>query len=151
MSDPDLPEGHYNFGLALAQSGRGNEAARELNEAVSLDPKYTDARVQLGLVLGQNNDAAGAASVFRELVRRDPNFAEAHNNLGLVLLQAGDLSAADSEFREALRLKPLYAHKKCYLQRISYYFSSYRWWSLSGRLAESPLLWLATHHGRRDK
>jgi len=109
MSDSDLPEPHYNLGLALAQSARLDEAKRELKEAISLDPKYTDARIQLGLVLSQNNDTAGAANVFRELVRRDPNFAEAHNNLGLVLLQAGDVPKARAEFSEAVRLKPRYA------------------------------------------
>jgi tetratricopeptide (TPR) repeat protein len=94
---------------ALAQSETLDEAVRELSEAISLNPEYTDARVQLGLVLNQKNDAAGASSVFPELVRRDPNFAEAHNNLGLVLLQAGDLREARKEFVDAVRLKPRYA------------------------------------------
>jgi lipoprotein NlpI len=58
-----------------------DESARELNQAISLNPKYTDARVQLGLVLSQENDFKVAANVFRELIR--PSFAEAHNNLGL--------------------------------------------------------------------
>ena len=79
---------------------------RELNEAISLDPQYTDARIQLGLVLSQRNDTAGAVNVFREILRRDPNFAEVHNNLGLVLLQSGDAHGAQTEFREAARLKP---------------------------------------------
>lgn len=64
MCDPDLAEAHYNFGLALAQSGNLDESGRELTDAISLNPKYTDARVQLGLVLSQKNDAAGAANVF---------------------------------------------------------------------------------------
>ena len=37
----------------------------------------------------------------------------------------------------------------CAIKR--YYFSRSRWWSLSGRLPESPLLRLATRHGMRDK
>jgi len=57
VSDPDSERRHItNLGLALAQLGHLEEAARELNEASILDPKYTDARIQLGLVLGQNND-----------------------------------------------------------------------------------------------
>jgi len=34
MSDPDLAEGHYNLGLALSESGRLDEATRELNQAI---------------------------------------------------------------------------------------------------------------------
>ena len=45
MAHPDLPEAHYNY--ALAQSGNLDEAAHELNEAMSLDLKYTDTRIQL--------------------------------------------------------------------------------------------------------
>ena len=101
--------GALQSGLALAQSGKLEEATRELNQAISLDPQYTDARIQLGLVLGQQNDSAGAANVFREILRRNPNFAEGHNNLGLIFLQAGDLRTAEKEFSESLRLKPGYA------------------------------------------
>ena len=41
MSDGDLPEAHYNYALALAQSGQLDEAVPELNEALGLDPKST--------------------------------------------------------------------------------------------------------------
>ena len=95
MSDADLPDCHCNYGLALAL-GELDEAARELNEALSLDAKYTDARVQLGLILLQKNDAAGAISVFQELVRREPRFAEAHNDLGLALLENREIMAAQN-------------------------------------------------------
>ena len=63
----------WSFGSMLghAQAGQPQQAIPELNEAITLDPKYTDARVQLGLVLSQSNDQAAATNVFRELVRRD--------------------------------------------------------------------------------
>ncbi len=70
MVDPDLAEARYNFGLALAQSGRLDDAQSQFAEAISLDPGYTDARIQLGLLLSQRNDTAGAANVFREVLRR---------------------------------------------------------------------------------
>jgi tetratricopeptide (TPR) repeat protein len=38
MSGPDLAEAHYNVGLAQAQTEHLAEAARELSEAISLDP-----------------------------------------------------------------------------------------------------------------
>jgi len=108
-SDPDLAEGHYNLGLALAQTGHVDESIPEFTEAISLNPVYIEARMNLGLALSQKNDLTGAANVFRDLIKRHPDSAESHNNLGLVLLQGKDPLAAQSAFRAALRLKPGYA------------------------------------------
>ena len=94
--------------MALAQTGRLKESIQELNEAISLNPKYLEARINLGLVLSQNNDLAGAANVYREILKQNPGMPEVHNNLGLVLLQGKDPSA-EAAFKEALRLKPDYA------------------------------------------
>jgi Tfp pilus assembly protein PilF len=48
LCDPDLAEAHYNYGLALAQSGRADIAAKEFADGIHLEPKYMDARIQLG-------------------------------------------------------------------------------------------------------
>ena len=105
MSDPDLPEAHYNLGLALAQLGRLDQAARALGEAVSLDPQYTDALVQLGLVYLQSGDSAAGQKEFSEAIRIKLCPGPLQSRVG-TLQQQGKEVESRTEFERAFAMAP---------------------------------------------
>jgi superkiller protein 3 len=152
--DPKYTDARVQLGLVLGQNNDAAGAASVFRELVRRDPNFAEAHNNLGLVLLQAGDLSAADSEFerrcgssRFMPKRITTSRWPCTNK-----ERRRSHARNSKLTKLRRsLETRFALKKCYLQRISYYFSSYRWWSLSGRLAESPLLWLATHHGRRDK
>src|SRR5271167_143294 len=69
----------------LANKGDLEAAARELRQAVELDPKSATTRVALGEVLEAQGRAEDSIREYREAIRIQPKLAEAHNQLGNAL------------------------------------------------------------------
>jgi protein O-GlcNAc transferase len=83
--------------VTLWQSGKFDEAARELNEVIRLKPDYAEAYYTLGTVYKQAGDLPKAASALRKAIELQPDFAGAHTTLASVLNQQGDAQAAAAE------------------------------------------------------
>ncbi|HKC23664.1 MAG TPA: glycosyltransferase family 39 protein [Thermoanaerobaculia bacterium] len=64
-------------GLALATSGRLDEAARELTEAVRLLPASAPARLNLAAVLAEKGDRARAEALAKEALALQPGYQKA--------------------------------------------------------------------------
>jgi len=96
----------YNLGLLLARTGRADEAAREYERALSLDPYAVDPRVNLAVLLVRQDKLERAQQELLTVLRVEPGNASAHANLGVVLARRGRLDQAVREFQEALRLDP---------------------------------------------
>jgi Flp pilus assembly protein TadD len=65
---PDSPGGHNQLGLALAKMGRMNEAADQLQIAISLRPASVEYRFNLGYVMAVRGDSVGAVATFQRAV-----------------------------------------------------------------------------------
>ena len=72
---------HTLLGTVLSSSGRLDEAARELQEAIRLDRNNHSAHNNLGVVYEKRGDNAAAAAEYREALRLAPNEALYRNNL----------------------------------------------------------------------
>ncbi len=100
---------HNNLGnIWLETPGRIDDAIREFNEALRLEPDFAGAHNNLGLAWsklpGRLDDAVAQ---FKEALRLQPDYAGAHNNLGYVWsADPGKQRDALSQFNEALRLEP---------------------------------------------
>ncbi len=103
---PDDPMAHYNFGVALVERGRPQEARAQFEETLRLDPAHTGAHDNLGMVLEDAGRPQEAIEQFEEALRIDPGDATAHNNLGAVLTSVGRPQDAIAHLHEALRLAP---------------------------------------------
>jgi tetratricopeptide (TPR) repeat protein len=98
-----------NLGMALARTGRWQEASRHFEEALQIKPNYAEGHNNLGDTLIRQGNVQEAIVQFELALRIDPDNAGAHNNLGNALLRAGKLQEAVGHYQQALRLKPNYA------------------------------------------
>ncbi len=75
QSRPGYAKAHSNLGATLAESGKLEEALREFEEALRLDPKYVDAHANaahLLTMLGRNDEAAEHLRTALRLSPDDP-------------------------------------------------------------------------------
>lgn len=70
---PDLPEAHYNLGLAYIRLGDQEQAIRAFREAVRYRPSYVDAHYSLGEVLLKTGHTAEARFAFERVVGLAPD------------------------------------------------------------------------------
>ena len=75
--NPDYPEAHVNFGIALAQGRQWERAVAHFERALQGNPDFAEAHFNLGLVLEMLGRSAAAQPHFDAVVRQRPDMAEA--------------------------------------------------------------------------
>ncbi len=107
---PDNPHSLYNYGYALQQQGRNDEAIALYRAALRLQPDFTSAHDDLANLLASlPGREAEALAAFEAFLRAKPRLPEVHNNLGVLLLRMPDrLADAIVHFETALALRPEY-------------------------------------------
>jgi len=103
---PSDAEAHHNFGLALLNARRPEDAIVCFRRSLALSPGYVPAQIALGSTLQSLGRIAEAVECYRGLLRSNPGFAEVHSNLGNALLALGKLAEAEASYRQALAIKP---------------------------------------------
>lgn len=96
-----------NYGLALDQAGREEEALAELERAVELGANAYS-HVNLGVAYVKRGRLEEGLSHLQRAVDLWPSLPEARLALAHGLEQAGRIDEAERELREALRLRPDY-------------------------------------------
>ena len=81
-----------------------DDAARYLEQSLTMNPADDEARYHLGRVRYQQNKFDLAIAAFRLVLQHDPENLKAHNNLGLCLEAKEQTSAAIAEYRKAIDL-----------------------------------------------
>ena len=82
--NPGDASGYYDLGLALEQTGRGEEAVEQLRRAISLNPFYVNAYNRLGVIMARQGRLEEAVDYFSEVLRIKPGDAVAQQNLGII-------------------------------------------------------------------
>lgn len=103
---PGDAEAHFAGGALLSLSGKPEQGAIELEQAVSLRPAYYGMWSELGLLRDQIGDQAGALKAFDEAVRYAPFYAQPRWNRGNVLLRSGQYEAAFNDLTQAAQSNP---------------------------------------------
>jgi tetratricopeptide (TPR) repeat protein len=106
---------HSGLGLLLVRKGLLDEAIREFEITIRLNPGFAEAHYDLGIVLALKGQLDEAVHQFQEALRLKPQYVEAHNNLGIALFRKGQMEGAIREFEEAIRLNPAFAEGHCNL------------------------------------
>jgi len=102
------PLANRNYGVALEQRGRIDEAEAQYREALRHNPQYVQALLCLGSLLSKQGRADEAIACFDKAFQLDPNCGNAaiYNNLGAAHAKRGDFAAAVAQYQKALILNP---------------------------------------------
>jgi tetratricopeptide (TPR) repeat protein len=105
----DLPtsaRAHVNYGTALQDANRLDEAAVEFSSALRLNPRSTKAHVNLAGILIGKGELEEAQRHFEAALRIDPNNGEYHSGYAFVLERLGQIEKAAAECEAAIRANP---------------------------------------------
>ena len=93
----------------MGRLGRLREAIGHYEQALRIQPDFSEAQYNLGLALARLGRLQDAIGHYEQALRLKPDYAEAHYNLGLALVRLGRLPEAMGHWEQALRSKPDYA------------------------------------------
>jgi Flp pilus assembly protein TadD len=102
--DPEYPDAHLNLGLTLADQDKAEEAKKELQIAISLNPQDGFPRHELAALLMDEGDDRAAIGQLKEVVRLEPDNFEAHLDLGICYAQKGFYAEAERAYARASEL-----------------------------------------------
>jgi len=97
-------ETHFKQGRAYMKQKCWDEAVREFQAALRINPEYTLAHFSLGMVYGKQGELDEAVRKFQDTLRINPDMARAHYNLGVTYEKLGHLDDAIREAECALQL-----------------------------------------------
>ena len=107
--EPQASTAAYDAGIADANLGRYDDAAKNFRDAVARDSGFLAAMANLVAVDLRRNDIAEARNVANRFVALAPDSARAHYSRGLAALAANDLATARDDFSQLLKSDPKYA------------------------------------------
>ena len=100
---------HLNFGGALFQKGRFDEAIDHFKQALKINPGFADAHRDIGFVFLKQQKTDQAITAFEQALQMKENWGEVYNYLGLAYAQNGQFETAIEKYNHALKLEPDYA------------------------------------------
>ncbi|HET9530470.1 MAG TPA: tetratricopeptide repeat protein [Blastocatellia bacterium] len=104
--DSRLPMARYYSGLIYIKMGRFDEAAREFEAELRVNPGDIQAKFHLGVVLLTNRQTERGMRLMREVIEQKPDYADARFELGKALLSEGDVKGAIETLETAVKLGP---------------------------------------------
>src|SRR5262249_5891146 len=102
--NPNYSTGHQWYGEFLTYMGRYQEAVREQQAALELDPLSAIIRHQMGGALWQGRQYDDALEQYREALRLNPNFLSAYESMFWVLRRQGKFVESIQALRMAVPL-----------------------------------------------
>ena len=104
--DTGDPRFFANRASLLLSVGRVDEAKADIEQALSLDPKYSDAFALQSIIAIVQNEKEKALNIAEEAVKLDPKSATAHIALSYAQQASFDLEGARASLEEAVKLEP---------------------------------------------
>jgi hypothetical protein len=99
--------GYVNRAFTLMRAGRLDEALRDIETALKLNPRNTHAYLNRGTIVSRRGDNTKALADFDRAIELDPAFAEAHAERCAVLILLEEPARAQESCNTALVLAPL--------------------------------------------
>lgn len=93
----------YDRAVKDFAKGHENEALGGLEEALRVDPSFSDGYEALGVILGRSNRFHEAIDVFKRLEEIAPDEPMVNTNLSLYFMKVGDKETAEAESAKALQ------------------------------------------------
>jgi tetratricopeptide (TPR) repeat protein len=103
---PDSPWLHVLYANAHMLKDREEEARKEYEEAIALDPKLPGVNFRLGYIAFRNGGHAQAETYFRRELQLNPTYSDANLFLGETLRQLGRAEECLPYYRKAIETDP---------------------------------------------
>lgn len=101
--DRKIPLAHSFLGEAFYRTELYDDARRELNLSLTMEPENSDAHVLLGNMAGKTSNLMDAEVHYQEAIRIDPSIWEPHYNLAFLCSLNGRKTQGKIHYQEALR------------------------------------------------
>jgi len=101
-----LPQVHLALGLVQVATGRNEEAAKEFQEAVALDPSSVEGYRQLASAYTKLGRIQDAVATFQKAIRLKPGYWPNYHSLGVFYWQQGKYAQAEEPFQLVVKLAP---------------------------------------------
>jgi regulator of sirC expression with transglutaminase-like and TPR domain len=101
-----VDRGYNSRAVALLRAGRTDEALRDLETALKLNPRSANTYTNRGIALSRKGERERALIDFDRAIELDSTFAAAHSERCLVLIRMDEPARALQSCDEALRLAP---------------------------------------------
>jgi tetratricopeptide (TPR) repeat protein len=99
----------FEKGRRLYETGQDMKGAKDdLDDAIRLDPDYTEAYLYRALVVYETGGVKASRSDFEFALKLSPNYKEAHRYFAEALAEGGEIPAAEQHYRAALAIDPEY-------------------------------------------
>ena len=103
----DDPDAYVALAVQYADSNRGPQAVKVLQDAQAKFPAESSLTFELAAVLEKQKKYAESEAVFRQLIAKDPDHAAALNYLGYMLAERGErLDESVGYIKRALQIEP---------------------------------------------
>lgn len=106
LEAPNSAIEEYNRGKTFAQAQNSQEAAKHLEKAIKIDPKFVAAHIGLGLAYSDEGDTNHAKEQFETAEKLDDKFPGSFLNLGVLDLSLKDFASAQSQLEKAASIHP---------------------------------------------
>lgn len=106
--DSKYLEAHHIRGYAGKYFENYEEAIKEFDRAIELEPEYAGAYYNRGCIY-REGDKQRAIRDFTKAIELKSEYAEAYNNRGSLYAEVGDYQQAIRDFTKAIELRPDYA------------------------------------------
>jgi Flp pilus assembly protein TadD len=101
---------HFYSGVVYLKLGKFDEAKKEFEAELLLNPNDLQAKYNLAYVLLAGQETERGIKLMREITLLTPAFGDAHYELGKALLQTGDVARAIQSLEAAVKIDPDKAH-----------------------------------------
>ena len=103
---PSSARAHFNYGAALQQEGRLDEAEKQYNAALRFDPNYVKVYVNLGQLFVSKDKLDEAKKNYTKAIELEPQIGEVRAGYAYLLERLGEPDQARVEYENAIRLSP---------------------------------------------
>jgi tetratricopeptide (TPR) repeat protein len=100
------PDALNAYGIALADQGKLDEAAKQFQRVLAADPNNAPAYQNLGIVAARRDDLQGAASNLMRALELNPRLPLALNTMGVVYAKQNDFPRAVEMWNRAVDVDP---------------------------------------------
>jgi Flp pilus assembly protein TadD len=104
--DPSDPIAYKYLGIALARSGKPDEALKEYAHSLQLDPSNASVHYNIGVLLIEARKEDQAIAHFQQALQLDPGLVTAHFQLANLLMRKRDDAGAEREYGIVVSLEP---------------------------------------------